>query len=283
MANAAQVPNWEEAYLRLCESVLEYGVSHDTRAGPATALIGGSLSIRTRAEEFPLLTTRRAYPKPVLGELAAFLRGAQYNEDFVRFGCKYWTANAKASPINQGITDESLLKVGLIYGAMWRNFNGMDQIAEARRMLVEDPDSRRIVVSAWDPTKLKDMCLPPCHILMQWHVLGGQLFLTVYMRSVDLALGLPSDIVLYYALLICMGHDVNLPVGGLVFSFGNMHIYDGHRKGMETQLNRKPGHPPYFKLKKHETPIYLTDLFTPDMLEFYFYRHQGEITYELYA
>jgi thymidylate synthase len=189
--------------------------------------------------------------KPVLGELRAFLAGATMNRDFIHEGCTYWTQNAKAWGRNDARDNDDLF-LGKIYGAQWRNFNGVDQIEEVRRQLKEDKSSRRILLTCWNPAELHLMCLPPCHIMAQFHVDGNELRCSIYMRSVDLALGLPSDIVLYYALLLHFARDVDLIPMGLFFHFGNAHLYTTHTEQMRMHYKRVPIEMPTFHYQRHD-------------------------------
>lgn len=276
--------NWEGSYLALCEDVLRHGYRESSRAGDVYCLPGLSQTISLPAQnQFPLLTTRRMFVAGILGEAAAFLRGSTSNGNFLRFGCKYWTPNARAAYPGLEDLPDDVLPLGPIYGAQWRNFNGqgVDQLDAARRMIVSDPHSRRIIVTAWNPLQTGLMCLPPCHVMFQFHVMGDELHLTVYMRSVDLCLGLPSDIVLYYLILALMAYDTRMPIGSLTFQFGNAHIYAAHVQQLEEQLGRTVGEPPVFNLIGSAGR--LIDNFVPTDIMFHSYNPQEKITYELFA
>lgn len=236
---------WEDKYLRLCRDVIGLGYKEETRVGPARVLLGQHLSIDPGRNRFPILTTRKMYPKPVFGELAAFLKGATMNKQFEAEGCNYWKPNARAWNFNDGVLDEELV-VGKVYGYQWRNFEGIDQYQEVLRLLKEEPSSRRIIMTCWNPRELIDMCLPPCHIMVQFHVRNGRLSLTIYMRSVDLALGLPSDVLLYYALLVHVAMQTNYEPEALHFFFGNAHVYEAHIEGLQEQVDREPYVPPLY-------------------------------------
>jgi len=265
---------WEDKYLRLCNDVMNFGYREDTRVGPARVLLGQHLSINLEPRRFPILTTRKMYPKPIFGELSAFLKGATMNRQFEEEGCNYWKPNARAWSFNDGVLDEELV-VGKVYGYQWRNFNGVDQYKEVLRLIKEDPHSRRIIMTCWNPADLKDMCLPPCHIIVQFHVRGTRLNATIYMRSVDLALGLPADIVLYYALLIHVANQSGLMAENLNFFFGNAHIYEIHIEKLREQVNREPKISPlYFYCDWHRT-------FSPAHIQLKNYEHHEAIKYDL--
>lgn len=274
---------WESSYLMLCRAALNYGELVKTRVGFARSLLGQSLPIFLGEGQFPLLTTRRMYPKPVLGELCAFLEGASKLADFKRLGCNYWDANANAWPRNDG-RPESTKEVGKIYGYQWRNFNsdGYDQVEEVIRQLVEDPTSRRIIMTAWNPLQLEDMCLPPCHIITQFHSRERNrsdipyLDCSVYMRSVDLALGLPSDIILYYALMIFIAERADHHVGSLYFHFGDAHVYSAHEAALRKQLERSVMAVPQYR--------YMPEFgWKPESIQFSNYNPKEPIQYELLA
>ncbi len=273
--------HWEASYTGLCEWVLKCGHLQPSRAGDTIATVGQNLTISMSQHHFPLLTTRRMYYKPVFGELAVFLRGFTNNGAFMEFGCNYWTTNARAFPPNRDVVSDADLELGPIYGKQWRNFGGIDQIAVCRGLLMHDPYTRRAVVTAMNPAEEHLMCLPPCHTNFQFCVVGDRLDLCVYMRSVDLCLGLPSDIALYYALLILMASDTGYAVGKLHFSFGNAHIYKSHFKNLEIQLERISKRPPTWYLRPQESMRNYTDNFMPDDLVIEDYNPQERINYEL--
>lgn len=282
--------NWEHSYLDLCMRAINSGYEGNSRVGLVHALPGEMLKINLPHGEFPLLTTRKMFPKPVLGELTGFLHGATMNGFFMKHGCNYWTPNARGKHPNLAKWKDEDLPLGPIYGYQWRKFNGdsrYDQLAQAKRDIINNPTSRRIVVTAWNPLQNDYACLPPCHIMFQYHVLGGRLHCTVYMRSVDLCLGLPSDVVLYYALLVLMAADTGLPVGSLTFHFGNAHVYREHLDGFLDQYHRPVMATPTYTLGKtgaHGMPItsYI-DQFIPEVLAFNDYNPHERIHYALLA
>jgi thymidylate synthase len=283
--------NWELDYINLVSDVIKYGVPHETRVGMAHAALGTGLSIKVADGEFPLLTTRKLFYKPVFGELTGFLMGSAHNFDFTSNGCNYWTPNARAwaekvyGERAKDIADEDL-PVGHIYGYQWRRWAvkpglGFDQLAEAQRLIKKEPNSRRIMVTAWEPADLHNMCLPPCHTHFQYHVLGDKLHCSVYMRSVDLCLGLPADITLYYALLILMAKDCDILPGTLHFHFGNAHVYADHIVPFLEQQPRVIKAPPVYWLQAIEHGERYIDDFKPDLLKITEYEPADAIKYEL--
>lgn len=282
-----RAPNmWEAVFLGFCEHIWCHGHRQPSRVGPVYMMTGQVLTVEMTGNHFPLLTTRRMYPKPILGELAAFLRGYTNNGQFMAFGCNYWTPNARKHYAelfpgfeNNGSDEE--LELGPIYGKQWRDFGGVDQIAQCRELLKNDPWSRRAVVTAMNPPEEPRMCLPPCHTNFQFNRVGNRLDLTIYMRSVDVCLGLPSDIALYYTLLILMAQDVKLDVGMMHFAFGNAHVYEAHAHQLENHLQRLTDPPPRWVLREKDPEGNYTDLFHPDDLEIVGYSPQGALKYEL--
>ena len=233
---------WERSYMTLLSGVLNTGDLRPSRAGDTLSVFGEELTIDALVfGGFPLLTTRKMYPRGVFGELAAFLKGAETVGQFEAEGCNYWFENARNSELNEGRGDGELL-TGPIYGAQWINWNadGINQIAELVQGIKQNPYGRRHVVSCWNPSELHLMCLPPCHIMFQCYVSDSYLDMMVYMRSVDLCVGLPSDIVLYAMLLKLLANDVDLLPGTLKFVFGDAHVYTNHIDQAELQLLRTP-------------------------------------------
>ena len=217
--------NWENDYLNLVTQVIATGFQSKSRAGPTYALPGESIKIPLD-KGFPMLTTRKMYPAGVIGELAAFVRGAEDLATYEKYGCNYWGDNAANWVANEG-KPRAEWQIGKSYGSLWRDFGGIDQLKVLMSSLQYNPDSRRMVVSAWHPAA--EAALPSCHLLFQLHVHNGnELHCTVYMRSVDLCVGLPSDIVLYALLVNLLAKDFGLTAKSLTFFFGNTHVYANH-------------------------------------------------------
>lgn len=214
----------EHAYLDLVEKVIEEGTLSNSRAGYTYSLPGQSVTFNLETA-FPLITTRKMFTAGVLGELAAFVRGAEDLATFKQFGCNYWDANAANWAENKGKPKEEW-RVGQSYGSLWRNFEGVDQLSNVLHELRADPTSRRHVISAWHPAA--KACLPSCHIMFQFYVRYNKLHCHVYMRSVDLCVGLPSDVLLYGVLMHLVAQDCGMGVGTLTYAFGDAHVYVEH-------------------------------------------------------
>lgn len=263
------------SYLNLLRRVISDGERVKARNGMTRRLLGQSLALHGIEDAFPLLTTRLVFYRPVLGELAAFMRGATLLSTFHRFGCHYWDANAAAWG--------DFGSVGRIYGAQWRSWNdrhkaGIDQLDDALEKYRAAPESRSNLVIAWNPEELRDMCLPPCHFAFQLHNQEGVMAMTVYMRSVDVCLGLPSDMVLYAALLMMLARDAGTKAGSLYFQFGDCHVYENHVKKAADQQERTPIPLPKAKFTNAYTAC---AQFEPHQLLILNYSYEKAIHYEL--
>jgi len=197
-------------------------------------------------EGFPLLTTKKIHFKSVVAELIFFLKGLTNVQWLNEKGCTIWDEWASE--------DGSL---GPIYGAQWRNFNNQeyDQILEVERLLKEDPTSRRMVVSAWNPLQIREMALPPCHLLFQLRVLGKFLNLVMFQRSADAFLGVPYNIASYALLLEMFSQVHGFIPGTLHISFGDFHIYENHQTQVKRQLSRPPRSLPKVEIKEGRKSI----------------------------
>jgi len=263
--------NWETSYLLLCQQVIDHGYQAESRAGATRSLPGTTLKIPLN-DGFPLLTTRRMYPAGVIGELAGFVRGAEDLATYEKFGCKYWRDNAAEWAPNKD-KPEPEWQIGRSYGSIWRSLSNVDQLASVIGMLKTDPLSRRHVVSAWDPAA--EACLPSCHIMFQFYARNDGLHCMVYMRSVDLCVGLPSDIVLYALLTSLVAKDVGLMPTSLTFFMADTHVYENHIELFKTQSHRAPKLSPALAISPRATAL----TFTPDMLGIAGYAHWPAIKY----
>lgn len=279
--------NLDEFYLMLVNGVVAYGAKRETRAGPTRQVFGTRFSTDVMCfGKFPIITTRKIFYKPVLGELAAFLRGATDLQTFKDFGCNYWDANALAWDWNKDASARKPVRVGNIYGAKWRSWHDPesrtyvhDQLAQLVHNLKRDPGSRRHVITAYDPTE-DWHCLPPCHLMAQFNVDNdGFLDCIVYMRSVDLCLGLPSDVILYATLTILLASQVGLKPGTLNFMLADTHIYENHVEQFKKQLTAPVYELPTWSLNPDTT----IDNFIPADLQLINYVHGDKIEYPFAA
>lgn len=228
-------------YHELVDTVYKYGNQRPSRAGFTRSSFGMSLALNLQ-DGFPIVTTRAVPYRGVLGELAAFIEGTSSLSRFKELGCNYWDGNANAWAPGKDT-------VGRIYGVQWRDWRNsyggsVDQLKQLVRGLIADPYGRRHIITAWNPGELDLMCLPPCHIFAQFYVRDTptkhMLDCCVYMRSVDLCLGLPADLILYGMLQHLVAIETRLDVGALTFMFGDAHIYENHLEGWAVQRMREP-------------------------------------------
>ncbi len=237
--------------------VFTTGVPKHDRTGTGTVSVFGYQMRFDLAEGFPLVTTKKVHFPSVAKELLWFLRGDGNVRWLQEHGVTIWDEWA----------DESG-DLGPVYGVQWRRWptpdgRSVDQIAEAVRLLREEPDSRRIVVSAWNVSDLPEMALQPCHLLFQLYVAPGdeagsrnRLSCQVYQRSADVFLGVPFNIASYALLTHMLAQQSDLDVGELIWTGGDCHIYDNHREQVETQLQRAPYPYPSLYLRRRPASIF---------------------------
>ena len=219
--------NYELMYRGLVAQVLAVGELRETRNSTTKSIFGATLTIDTDGEAiFPILQRRKLYHKGVFGELAAMLRGPKTIQDFKDYGCNYWDKFA---------SDNGSISVD--YGNAWLDFGGRNQLEDLRQTLLHNPTDRRMVVSGWRPDHLAQLSLPCCHLLYQWYVRDSEfLDMIWYQRSVDVMLGLPSDVMFAYAWNIMIANNVGLRPGRITFVLGDTHISKEHFEKAEEYL-----------------------------------------------
>lgn len=221
-------------YLNLLDRILTEGTPKDDRTGTGTLSVFGHQMRFNLADGFPLLTTKKLHLKSIIYELLWFLRGDTNARWLQERGVRIW--NEWADPDGD---------LGHIYGYQWRSwpdYDGghIDQIANAIRDIKENPDSRRIIVCAWNVADLKNMNLPPCHMFFQFYVANGRLSLQMYQRSADTFLGVPFNIASYALLLLMVAQVTGLEAGDFVHTIGDAHLYKNHLEQARLQLTRTP-------------------------------------------
>lgn len=221
-------------YLDLLSHILQHGTDKGDRTGTGTRSVFGYQMRFNLEEGFPLLTTKKLHLKSIIYELLWFLRGDTNARWLQERGVRIW--NEWASPDGD---------LGHIYGYQWRSwpaYDGgfIDQISEAVDTIKNDPDSRRIIVSAWNVADLKNMNLPPCHAFFQFYVADGRLSLQLYQRSADSFLGVPFNIASYALLTMMMAQVCGLRPGDFIHTLGDAHIYNNHFEQVREQLSRTP-------------------------------------------
>ena len=223
--------NIENEYKKLMETILYKGLDKADRTGTGTKSIFGTTIRHDMSMGFPLLTGKRVSFKAAKTELLWILQGRtdlKYLEDN---GVKYWRPDYERS----GRTDKTL---GPVYGKQWRDFGGIDQLWQLVYNIRFHPNSRRLMVSAWNPAEMKDMVLPPCHYAFQVYVNDGKLDLMWQQRSADVFLGLPYDIAMYGLLLELLAKGSNMQPGQLIGQLGDCHLYNNHLDQAKIYLGR---------------------------------------------
>lgn len=221
-------------YLDLLKYIKEHGVDKTDRTGIGTRSIFGYQLRFDLSQGFPLITTKKVHLKSIIHELLWFLKGDTNIKYLKENGVSIWDEWA----------DENG-DLGPVYGAQWRSWQGangliIDQISEVIDQIKNNPDSRRLIVSAWNTAEIPNMALAPCHAMFQFYVADNKLSLQLYQRSADVFLGVPFNIASYALLLMMVAQVCGLGVGEYVHSFGDVHIYNNHFEQVEEQLSREP-------------------------------------------
>lgn len=242
-----------QQYLDLLSRVLDEGVHKSDRTGTGTLSVFGHQMRFRMSDGFPLLTTKKLHLKSIIYELLWFLKGDTNVRYLQEHGVRIWNEWA----------DENG-DLGPIYGRQWRawkDYGGgfVDQISEAVETIKHNPDSRRIIVSAWNVADLPAMKLPPCHAFFQFYVAGGKLSLQLYQRSADIFLGVPFNIASYSLLLLMMAQVCGLQAGDFVHTLGDAHIYDNHLEQIKLQLTRTPRKLPHMRINPDVKDIFAFD------------------------
>jgi thymidylate synthase len=237
-------------YLQLLEDILENGVEKDDRTGVGTLSVFGRQLRLNLQEGFPLLTTKKLHIRSIIYELLWFLKGDTNVRYLQENGVTIWDEWA----------DENG-DLGPIYGAQWRSWKGadgktVDQISWVIEEIKRNPNSRRLLVSAWNVAELDKMKLPPCHYAFQFYVADGKLSCMWQQRSVDTFLGLPFNIASYALLTHMIAQQCDLDVGELIFSGGDVHLYKNHLEQAKLQLTREPRPLPKLVIKRKPASIF---------------------------
>lgn len=256
----------EEPYLALLRLVLEHGKDRADRTGTGTrGVFGHQLRFDLR-DGFPLLTTKKLHVKSIIHELLWFVRGETHVKPLQDAGVRIWNEWATAEQTARFGRSEGDL--GPVYGHQWRNFgatrlpdgtyarDGVDQLARVIRDIRERPESRRLIVSGWNPKEADQVALPPCHTLFQFHVQDGELSCQLYQRSADVFLGVPFNIASYALLTLMIAHVTGLRPGDFVHSFGDAHLYRNHFEQAKLQLTREPRPLPRMRIAEAVTDLF---------------------------
>lgn len=252
-------------YLDLLQHILDKGVKKEDRTGTGTTSVFGYQMRFDLSEGFPLVTTKKTHLRAIISELLWFIEGSTNERRLAELhhGDKaeniidkktVWTANADAQGKDLGYENSDTVKeLGPVYGAQWRSWKGhdgksIDQLSELIQLIKSNPDSRRMILSAWNVAELEKMALPPCHTFFQFYVAEGKLSCQLYQRSADVFLGVPFNIASYALLTMMIAQVCELEVGDFVHTFGDAHIYSNHYEQVNLQLSRTPHKKPVMKI-----------------------------------
>lgn len=264
-------------YQSLLFEILREGEDRNDRTGVGTrAVFNKHMSFRMDGQKFPLITLKQTFYKGPLGELAAFIRGSSDNRDLKKYGCHYWEQNLEADYWKGSEHQEHENDLGeLGYSRLLRDFSGVDQLRVVMEKAKNKPTDRRLLVSHWDPSKLSNACLPPCHYSWQIFIHGPDMdyvSLVWNQRSVDVMLGLPADFVYYGALLVAIAKELGKTPYEVSCNLGDTHIYHNHfDAALDLAINGNP----------YEAPTYVwngkkdqqVEEFTPGDIQIVGYQH----------
>ncbi len=243
-------------YIDLCNYILNNGVKKDDRTGTGTISVFGYQMRFNLGEGFPLLTTKKVHLKSIIHELLWFISGSTNIKYLVDNDVRIWNDWPydlyKKTPDFQGETIEEFAakikesdefakkygNLGPVYGKQWRDFNGVDQLSNLIEQIKTNPNSRRLIISAWNPAEVDKMALPPCHSFMQFYVAEGKLSCQLYQRSADVFLGVPFNIASYALFTMMIAQVCGLEPGDFVHTLGDAHIYLNHLEQVNKQIKR---------------------------------------------
>ncbi|XP_061402915.1 thymidylate synthase-like [Musca vetustissima] len=259
----------EQQYLDLIDRIIRTGAKKDDRTGVGTVSIFGAQMRFDMRNCFPLLTTKRVFWRAVAEELLWFIRGCTNAKVLQDKNIHIWDGNSTREFLDKlGFTDRKEGDLGPVYGFQWRHFGakyrtcdddytgeGIDQLKNVIHTIRTDPDNRRIIMSAWNPSDIPLMALPPCHCLAQFYVANGELSCQLFQRSADMGLGVPFNIASYALLTYMIAHITGLKPGDFVHSLGDTHVYLNHIEPLNEQLKRKPRKFPKLIIKRQVEDI----------------------------
>lgn len=261
-------------YLSLLEEIMENGNKKGDRTGTGTISVFGTQRRYSLENGFPLLTTKKVHWKSVVHELLWFINGDTNIKYLVDNGVRIWNEWPfeifKKSPDYNGEdmkqfverikADQSFAdkygELGPVYGKQWRDFGGVDQLENVINLIKNNPNSRRIIINAWNPAEISKMALPPCHAFVQFYVNDGKLSCQLYQRSADVFLGVPFNIASYSLLTFMIAHVTGLKPGDFIHTTGDTHIYLNHFEQVKEQLSRDTKKLPTLKLNDKIKSIY---------------------------
>ncbi len=254
-------------YLDLLQNVLDHGVQKGDRTGTGTLSVFGYQMRFDLNDSFPLLTTKKLHIKSIIYELLWFLQGQSNIKYLVDHGVRIW---------NEWADEDG--ELGPVYGVQWRNWQAadgraIDQISELIQNIKKNPDSRRLIVSAWNVGEIHKMALPPCHALFQFYVAEGKLSCQLYQRSADILLGVPFNIASYSLFTMMVAQVCDLRLGEFVHTFGDVHLYLNHIEQARLQLARQPYPPPQMRINPEVKSIFNFDFDDFELINYQAHPH----------
>ena len=288
---APSLDHAEFQYLNLIKKIIAEGVSVDDRTGVGTLSLFGESASYDLSESFPLLTTKRVFWRGVVEELLWFVKGDTNARHLSDKGIKIWDGNgSRAFLDSRGLQHREEMDLGPVYGFQWRHFGakyvdmhtdyagqGVDQLQACIDKLKNNPEDRRIILSAWNPADLDKMALPPCHMFCQFNVQNKRLNCIMYQRSCDVGLGVPFNIASYSLLTIMMAKVCGLQPGKFTHFMGDTHVYKNHVEPLKDQISRLPKPFPLLRVKARDS----IDDFEPSDFELVGYNCHGKIAMEM--
>ena len=284
----------ENQYINLIHDILNDGEFINGRNGKVKTVIGSAMHFSLKNNTIPLLTTKKVAWKTCLKELLWFISGSTDNTILQKQNVKIWNGNSSREYLDSvGLSYLAENDLGPVYGHQWRHFNanylnkdtdysgqGVDQLNEIINLL-KDPEkrySRRIIMSSWNPCQLKEMALPPCHVLCQFNVIGNKLTCILYQRSCDVGLGVPFNIASYCFLTHLLAKHCKLEAEEFIYYLGNCHIYDDHLEKLKGQTQNRPLKFPTLKIKEIKDNI---EKYTLEDFEVKDYNHYETIKMDM--
>ncbi|XP_071482306.1 thymidylate synthase-like [Diadema antillarum] len=263
------LPHDENQYLDQIRHIMTHGQVKGDRTGTGTKSIFGIQSRYNLRDQFPLLTTKRVFWRGLAEELLWFIKGSTNANELSEKKIHIWDANGSRDFLDKrGLSHYEEGDLGPVYGFQWRHFGaeykgrfadytdqGVDQLAQVIETIKNNPDDRRIIMSAWNPPDLPKMALPPCHAFVQFYVCNGELSCQLYQRSGDMGLGVPFNIASYSLLTYMIAHVTGLQPGDFVHTIGDAHVYLNHLEPLEVQLKREPRPFPKLVIKRQVSNI----------------------------
>lgn len=234
-----------QEYHDALRKVLQEGVRTDDRTGTGTTSFFGMQTRYNLQHGLPLVTTKRLHIRSIIHELLWFINGDTNTKYLKDNNVTIWDEWADVNG-----------DLGPIYGKQWRDFGGVDQISWLIKEINQNPNSRRLIVSAWNPEQLEDMALPPCHTMWQVRILDGKIHLQLYQRSADMFLGVPFNIASYALLTHMIAHVTGYQVGEFIHTIGDAHIYSNHMDQVREQISRTPRPLPELHIKRDVASIF---------------------------